>query len=506
MLSDGFHNLTTHGAALASLSFALILLSLALVLMLLETRQLKHIKRDHEDQVRTLESLIQSEAEARERILDGLPVIAFAFDLSDGSTHYLSRNAARLLGITPRDARKQRDWWTVGIHPDDLERHADRWVSLEHPDRRRRYRFQHFLTRRWLVIEEAARLEKDGMRTMVYGTMTDVTADQKRVETIETEHRRLTAVVEGGHLGTWEYHPPSERIHLNRRSLELLDEPPDSLEINTLESFFARIHPADREAYKRAWQLHVDCRSPHFQIELRVQTRSGGWRWIQSTGRIITRDTDGRPLSAFGVHRDIDEDVKNRERLNRLASRDELTDLPNRRQFISDLHGEIEAIRRWHHESIVAIFDIDFFKRVNDDYGHAAGDTVLIEVAQRIQANLRPRDHIGRLGGEEFGLILAGCELPAGPSRTLERLRRALESKPVRCEQIDIPITASFGATLLRPEDTADAALARADVALYEAKHAGRNRYAIAIADRAWLTTDLPNVAATRPRHDQKPH
>ncbi|QBE61760.1 GGDEF domain-containing protein [Pseudoduganella lutea] len=123
----------------------------------------------------------------------------------------------------------------------------------------------------------------------------------------------------------------------------------------------------------------------------------------------------------------------------------------------------------------MAIADLDHFKNINDRYGHAIGDAVLAGFAERARAHLRSTDVPGRWGGEEFVIILAG-PAASDPHLGIERLRRALLETPVCAEAPHIQLTFSSGITGYRKGEAIDDVIERADKALYDAKHAGRNR------------------------------
>ena len=128
----------------------------------------------------------------------------------------------------------------------------------------------------------------------------------------------------------------------------------------------------------------------------------------------------------------------------------------------------------------VLMIDVDHFKRINDEHGHAAGNHVLKEIVNRITSALRPSDLVARMGGEEFAVVLPETDLDAG-HRIAERLCSRIAGTLVA----DVAITVSIGAAVIQPEEEEpDAALRRADAALYEAKRAGRNR---AMADGLFL-------------------
>jgi diguanylate cyclase (GGDEF)-like protein len=157
------------------------------------------------------------------------------------------------------------------------------------------------------------------------------------------------------------------------------------------------------------------------------------------------------------------------------SRRDALTALPNRRAFEEELARETaRAARSGAHLSVVAL-DVDRFKAVNDERGHAAGDAVLRAVAARAAAAIRAGDLLARVGGEEFAILLPAADLPRA-AEAAERIRAALAALPVDAAGHSVPITASFGCAALAPGESGDALVARADARLYEAKRTGRNR------------------------------
>lgn len=159
-----------------------------------------------------------------------------------------------------------------------------------------------------------------------------------------------------------------------------------------------------------------------------------------------------------------------------LAVTDSLTGLPNRRAFMQQINGELERIKRYDTPTAsVLMLDLDHFKSINDDHGHAMGDAVLVEFANVVRAAMRKVDSAGRIGGEEFTLLLPGTTLQSARA-SAERLRERVADCVVESEGKTIRFTVSIGIAELTPGDIrADIALARADAALYNAKRAGRN-------------------------------
>jgi diguanylate cyclase (GGDEF)-like protein len=175
------------------------------------------------------------------------------------------------------------------------------------------------------------------------------------------------------------------------------------------------------------------------------------------------------------------ENSKTRAELEHRAYSDYLTGLPNRRYFIEEAESELSRFHRYGGEISLIMFDIDRFKQVNDDYGHSIGDRVLQKIADICRASLREIDIIGRIGGEEFAILLpqTGSE---EAKKTAERLRVAIsQAEIVLSETVKSKVTASFGVVALRDGNfSIDELLNQVDKALYEAKESGRNRVCIA--------------------------
>jgi len=187
-----------------------------------------------------------------------------------------------------------------------------------------------------------------------------------------------------------------------------------------------------------------------------------------------------------------------REALREQATRDSLTRIWNRNSILELLGRELARGARENNPLGVAIVDLDRFKSVNDNHGHLAGDAVLREAARRIQSGMRQYDAIGRYGGEEFLILLPGCD-EVNSLNQAERLRKQLAQSEMRLNELSLPITASFGVTCARCAAVAhpENLIRRADEALYLAKKMGRNRVeflayeAPRVPDRAAAQTEV---------------
>ena len=204
-------------------------------------------------------------------------------------------------------------------------------------------------------------------------------------------------------------------------------------------------------------------------------------------GRVTRHDlTDGDKISIgattilrFTYQDQVDEQYQ--KKLFESALRDGLTSTFNRRYFIDRLHTEIRFAVR-HEKSLALLFvDIDHFKKINDTHGHLAGDAVLAAVARVMTETIRAEDVLARYGGEEFAVICR--EIDAEGARILgERLRAAVEEERFEHDGKVIPVTISVGAAVESKVDDAQAFIAAADAAMYEAKRGGRNRVCMAKA------------------------
>ncbi|MBQ5948966.1 GGDEF domain-containing protein [Massilia sp. ST3] len=208
----------------------------------------------------------------------------------------------------------------------------------------------------------------------------------------------------------------------------------------------------------------------------------GGWGWL--TNEMLGQLSSGALYlmmlaNCFGMLLLARE--RSQRELARLEVVDPLTDVPNRRGFFNALGPWMALARRPGLPTALVVLDLDQFKRVNDGYGHPAGDAVLRHVVELCKRQLRDSDMLGRLVGVEFAILLPRTNLDEA-TLVAERIRAAIETTPVKSERALIKMTASFGVTIIRPEDSTVTLFQRADEALVAAKQGGRNRVSQAVA------------------------
>jgi diguanylate cyclase (GGDEF)-like protein/PAS domain S-box-containing protein len=271
-----------------------------------------------------------------------------------------------------------------------------------------------------------------------------------------------------------------------------LDRDPE----NPSEAAAACVHPDDRSAYDRTWSYAnlVELNGKIVEQAYRLIGHDGIVRWLRDRARITVT---GRRVFLNGSTRDIsaqrlveEQRAETVGRLEWLSNVDSLTGLFNRRHFSDLLYAGGTSVSA---TTAIVLIDVDSFKRINDAYGHATGDAVLRAVAQRLKAALCASDLIARWGGEEFCVLFGLVHDDADLQGQAERLRLAITSTPIVVPHTPpIAVTVSLGvARAGRP--TGDL-FASADLALYEAKRAGRNRTRIAAADRRSANAPLLRV------------
>ena len=163
------------------------------------------------------------------------------------------------------------------------------------------------------------------------------------------------------------------------------------------------------------------------------------------------------------------------EKLREYADRDGLTGISNRRYFETRLKEEYSRWQRYGGELSLLLFDLDHFKRINDEYGHVVGDTVLREMAARVATTVRAQDVFGRFGGEEFGLLLP-CTALGDALQVAEKIRDTIGAQPIHAKGVEVAVTASVGVACAGTETHSyEILLNEADAALYSAKRQGRD-------------------------------
>jgi diguanylate cyclase (GGDEF)-like protein/PAS domain S-box-containing protein len=252
---------------------------------------------------------------------------------------------------------------------------------------------------------------------------------------------------------------------------------------DTLDAWDALVHPDDLAARQAAWDAHLEGRTPTMEVEFRVRHRQGHWVWIHKRGRVVEHGPDGAPQRVVGLRMDISQRKQTEQRLELLAHTDPLTGVCNRRRFLVLADDELSSAARHGHPVALMMMDLDYFKAINDQFGHAGGDTVLCAFVEAARSEMRQGDVLARVGGEEFAALLSHTDHD-GALGLSHRLLRRVEALQVPLDGQAVRITVSIGVALFAaaPQGpmTVDALMAAADHALYRAKAGGRNRVVVA--------------------------
>jgi diguanylate cyclase (GGDEF)-like protein/PAS domain S-box-containing protein len=281
--------------------------------------------------------------------------------------------------------------------------------------------------------------------------------------------KKLSAHVPGGiYQFKMEFDGRFSVIYASDGIREIYELEPDVLLLNA-EAIFTRIHPQDTTRVRASIRASADNLSP-WREEYRVQLPLRGLRWVR--GEATPEELPGGGVLWHGYISDISDLKRVEEELRALSVTDSLTGIHNRRYFQERLTTEMARVERGGGELSVIMLDVDHFKRINDQHGHAVGDRVLQAVCERIGHRLRRTDVFCRLGGEEFMVL---CPDIGGEHAHVLALQlwQELRSSPI--DSVGI-VTASFGVASWRVGEGADALLLRADSGVYAAKQAGRDR------------------------------
>lgn len=267
-----------------------------------------------------------------------------------------------------------------------------------------------------------------------------------------------------------------------RFCFELLGYEQDEADI-TLDRWISRIHPDDVANREEAWRVHLEGERPIYECDYRIRHKQGHWIWLTSRGKLVQRDALGRPERIVGVCMEISARKTYEETLKALASTDFLTGAVTRRYFFELAEREFSRSVRYRSPLSVLMLDLDHFKRINDTHGHRGGDLVLIAFVGTVETFLREADVLGRLGGEEFCILLPETDIE-GATALAQRVLEAVRQSAVPVNGRSVRFTVSVGLSSYAGEGFEvhfETVLDEADKALYQAKKRGRDRLELAL-------------------------
>lgn len=335
---------------------------------------------------------------------------------------------------------------------------------------------------RWVETHSTPLRSENKDINAVLAVMRDVTEHKHAQDNMRQSEARYRLLADHSHDVIWTadlrkrrftYVSPSvERLRgftpeeVMAQPIEFALTPESVVKMNTsISEMMARISAGERTNLTYVAEIEQPHRDGHI-IPTEVVTT-----WVL--------DEAGEPITVLGVTRDVTERKKVEQKLELLARTDSLTGLANRRHFMEVAEQELSRTLRYGGELSALMLDIDHFKSVNDTYGHHTGDLVIQKLGDIFRATLRDIDCVGRIGGEEFAVILPQTGAPQA-AEAAERLRLAVTTARVPLEKgLPLRFSVSIGVATLREPCNLDTLLGSSDTALYTAKHNGRNRVCI---------------------------
>ncbi|QDF98771.1 two-component system response regulator [Azoarcus sp. DD4] len=429
---------------------------------------------------------LRTMTERLQEVLECSPSVNYTLELQDGEWRptWVSHNIESLTGYSVAEALAP-GWWQRTVHVDDRERTLEGMAVLIRDDR---YVHEYRVCRadgvvRWVRDELRVLREPDGQLRRVAGVWIDITEQRAATELL----RLNAAVIESTHDGVVLTDLDGLIVSVNRAFTEVTGYERD--EVIGRNPRFMQSGRHDRGFYHAMWAALV--KTGYWQGELWNRRKNGELfpEWLTLNA---VRNEAGQVTHYVGVFTDISKLKQTEDRLNYLAHHDPLTDLPNRLLVLSRLEHALEGAQRRGLRVAVMFLDLDRFKTVNDSLGHAAGDELLRAVAGRLRGALREEDTLGRLGGDEFMVLLEHVEAPADAAVVARHLVDALGAPFVLSSGHEVFIRASIGISLY-PDDSGDflELVRNADAAMYRAKAQGRNTY-------GFYTEDLIRSATER--------
>lgn len=390
-------------------------------------------------------------------------------DFETGETFW-SDEALKVFGTQDKDQLKH---YESLVHPDDMEQVVE--VIAEAYHRGGSYECEHRIItsageERYIRLAGQVFLDQDSHGPVhEMGTVQDITDRKKAEESVRQSELKLRSILESAPYPIMILDPDSMKVlYANQSTYSLFEIPLEKSlsEISDMNSFW--IQEGDRSTVLDLIVKDGDVRNQ----EMLMKTGRGKMFWAMLSANSMDF---GGERALFVSLLDVTEKKLIQEELERLATTDPLTGIYNRRSFFDIANKELRRSVRYNYPFSLLMLDIDHFKRVNDNYGHAFGDQVIRKFCEVCNECLREEDIFGRVGGEEFAVILVSANLQ-GAVTVAERIRELWHETDLQVEGTTASFSVSIGVSdLLNPRESVDMVLERADKALYIAKEGGRN-------------------------------
>lgn len=402
-----------------------------------------------------------ADSEKRYRQLFENALVGIYLISADGTVIEANRTVADMMGYESSEQVTKANVLSHYVHREDRDR---LWEALHRDGEVSRFRIE---LRRVdgspMWGELSGRLNADGSFNGILQDVTEqVEAEQAMAERDELyraffEENKAVMILHDPLDSTIQFVNPAACQYYGYTNEEMTTMTIRQLDCMTDEEMYRELKEAAEERRNYFKQAHTLKDGTRRDVEVFTGPVSLGHRQLH-----------------YSIVHDVTEKRRLEARLQRMATRDQLTGAYNRHAFFQRARNELARAKRFGHPLAVLMFDLDHFKEVNDSHGHATGDEVLRTFALRCRADFRQSDVFARMGGEEFAALLV--ETRAGQAvEAAERIRSMTASRPIPTDAGDLTVTVSIGVAAMTAEDSINDLLKRADEALYKAKQSGRN-------------------------------
>ncbi|MDH3288579.1 MAG: PAS domain S-box protein [Betaproteobacteria bacterium] len=423
---------------------------------------------------RKAEAALRESQEQFSQLAHNIPQVFWITDVEHKRTLFVSSAAEKLLGRPLEEICDNPRSLVRAVHREDRKRvHAARKMALTDG-----YDVTYRIVRadgaeRWVRDRAFPVRDAEGKAYRVAGIAEDIT-DRRRAEAAlqesEAQFRQLAGnipqvfwITDAAQREPIYLSPAFEKI-TGRPLAEVLEDP---------RCWINMIHHEDRQRVRIARRLAAEGR---YDEVFRIVRPDGSIRWLHDRAFPVN-DATGRVYRITGIAEDITERKGAEEQLMKLAHYDVLTNLPNRVLFYDRLKQALAQAKRNQWSVGVMFIDVDRFKNVNDTMGHSVGDRLLQQISERLMGIVRSGDTVGRLGGDEFSVVLSNLA-GAQDANLVAQKMMACFTEPFWLEGTEVYVTASIGITLYPDDSTEQDILIRnADAAMYKAKEIGRDSY-----------------------------
>ncbi|MGZ5198758.1 MAG: sensor domain-containing protein [Telluria sp.] len=435
-------------------------------------------------QVEQAEAMLDATAQRLQRLLDHLPAGVVVHG-SDSRVLAVNARAAELLGATPAAllGKGAHAGWRF-VNGDGSPMSQENYPVCRTLSERRnlsnlvvgivtgnRSEPTWVLCNTFLVCDDGRHV------TEAVVCFTDCTELKRAEQSLHKSEERLRLVLQGSTDAPWDWNLRTGEVYYSPRWWEMVGREPG--EINADAELWLRMaHPHDADRVRQVFERALAGQAHSYEVEFQLRHKDGHYVPVLSRGFIL-RDGQGRPVRVSGTNTDLTERKRAEQSIHQLAFFDYLTELPNRRLLMDELQRLISRNARSAEWGALLFIDLDNFKLLNDTLGHDIGDLLLRQVAFRLRHAVRDTDCVARIGGDEFVILLDGLGK--------DRDRAAAEASSVAhkilgsCDELySLPprsyrSTPSIGIALCNGSSPADVILRQADLAMYQAKAAGRN-------------------------------